>query len=161
MKNSAAWKTGFTMPKLQIGVKPIFYFRKFLQNATCFSCKKLEEPIKTMAISSGDRFHELYFAFCRNFLDKLMTISILVFFQGFWIGLTDKYAEGNFYWVDETSLNSSIAFWGRNEPSNAFGGEDCVEMYTWWNNGLWNDNKCTTKRYFICEKESGRYLSYF
>eukprot|EP00794_Sanderia_malayensis_P003261 gene3261-3742_t len=76
--------------------------------------------------------------------------------QAYWIGLTDRYTEGNFFWVDGKKLNDSIAYWNTNEPSNAFGGEDCVELYSWYNLGRWNDNKCTTKRYYVCEKISGK-----
>ena len=60
--------------------------------------------------------------------------------------------------MDGTKLNDSISYWNQNEPSNDFGGEDCVELYSWYNTGKWNDNKCTAKRHYVCEKISGKPL---
>ncbi|XP_065683392.1 uncharacterized protein LOC100215503 isoform X1 [Hydra vulgaris] len=72
----------------------------------------------------------------------------------YWIGLSDSYKEGEFFWVNRDKLNNTISFWRANEPSNSFGNEDCVEMIS-QDSGLWNDNHCTTLFNYICEKVSG------
>ena len=64
-----------------------------------------------------------------------------------WIGLRDKYHEGQYEW-----LNSDIASytnWGAGEPNNvATGGEDCVEILE---SGRWNDLNCDLRRNHACE----------
>uniref|UniRef100_A0A3Q1H6E8 C-type lectin domain-containing protein n=1 Tax=Anabas testudineus TaxID=64144 RepID=A0A3Q1H6E8_ANATE len=50
----------------------------------------------------------------------------------FWIGLTDSKEEGKWLWVDDSPLNTSLAFWSGTEPDNWPGkgpeGEDCARM---------------------------------
>ncbi|CAG2220195.1 unnamed protein product [Mytilus edulis] len=67
-----------------------------------------------------------------------------------WIGLNDLVREGHFTWVGD---NSSVGFsnWLSGEPNNHNGGEDCGAIQT---NGrsTWNDNSCSHKTGYICEK---------
>ncbi|KAL6467136.1 hypothetical protein MHYP_G00249400 [Metynnis hypsauchen] len=66
-----------------------------------------------------------------------------------WIGLTDSDAEGSWKWVDGSALTTK--FWRSGEPSNT-GEEDCVEFYP--DNKMWNDLRCSVKRWFVCEKSA-------
>ncbi|KAM9685336.1 CD209 antigen-like protein 2 [Trichechus inunguis] len=64
-----------------------------------------------------------------------------------WIGLSDHHNEGAWHWVDNTKLQ--LSFWIEGEPNN-IGEEDCAELLTTG----WNDNKCTSENFWICEKPS-------
>ncbi|XP_058628249.1 CD209 antigen-like protein E [Onychostoma macrolepis] len=67
-----------------------------------------------------------------------------------WIGLSDIQQEGNMKWVDNSPLKQG--FWDRNEPNDANGAEDCIELNpakSVLNN--WNDIRCSDKRKWICE----------
>ncbi|XP_067260386.1 CD209 antigen-like [Chanodichthys erythropterus] len=67
-----------------------------------------------------------------------------------WIGLTDIQKEGNMTWVDNSPLKQG--FWEKNEPNDAGGKEDCIELNpgkTVLNN--WNDIPCSDKRKCVCE----------
>ncbi|XP_026203908.1 C-type lectin domain family 4 member E-like, partial [Anabas testudineus] len=82
----------------------------------------------------------------------------------FWIGLTDSKEEGKWLWVDDSPLNTSLAFWSGTQPDNhpyVPEGEDCVMM------GMkrgaddlkcWVDVFCKISLKSICEKsaETGR-----
>uniref|UniRef100_A0A3Q1HCV8 C-type lectin domain-containing protein n=1 Tax=Anabas testudineus TaxID=64144 RepID=A0A3Q1HCV8_ANATE len=89
----------------------------------------------------------------------------------FWIGLTDSKEEGKWLWVDDSPLNTSLAFWGDTpkQPDNWTGnngenlpeGEDCVVMGK--KSGAddlkcWVDVFCKRNYKSICEKsaETGR-----
>ncbi|XP_029019814.1 C-type lectin domain family 4 member M-like isoform X2 [Betta splendens] len=79
------------------------------------------------------------------------------FFQKFrspmWIGLSDRQTEGVWKWVDRTPLTKSVSFWGPDEPNSYEGrNEDCA--VTGYHSGekSWNDDRCTTENFWICEK---------
>ncbi|XP_067261126.1 C-type lectin domain family 4 member G-like [Chanodichthys erythropterus] len=67
-----------------------------------------------------------------------------------WIGLSDIENEGNMTWVDNSTLNHG--FWYEEEPNNAGGNEDCVELMPVNTIQNWNDLPCSEKRKGICEK---------
>ncbi|XP_026094963.1 CD209 antigen-like protein C isoform X2 [Carassius auratus] len=72
-----------------------------------------------------------------------------------WIGLSDIQQEGIMKWVDNSTLNQG--FWESNEPNDAGGNEDCIELNPskpLLNN--WNDVPCTNKRKWICENYCDR-----
>ncbi|XP_067915862.1 lectin-like [Heterodontus francisci] len=61
-----------------------------------------------------------------------------------WIGLSDAYKEGSFFWSDGSSLG--FRNWIRLQPDNRNGMENCVITKS----GGWNDWPCKTQRPFIC-----------
>ncbi|XP_031754250.1 asialoglycoprotein receptor 2-like [Xenopus tropicalis] len=70
-----------------------------------------------------------------------------------WIGLTDT--DGEWKWEDKTLYNPTQTYWIEGQPDNwaghgKGGGEDCVTSST---EGKWNDDQCSEKYYFICEKK--------
>uniref|UniRef100_A0A8C5QMF7 C-type lectin domain-containing protein n=1 Tax=Leptobrachium leishanense TaxID=445787 RepID=A0A8C5QMF7_9ANUR len=72
-----------------------------------------------------------------------------------WIGLTD--ADGSWEWVDGTPYDSTPKSWQDGQPDDYYyhqlgGGEDCAQMKFITTAG-WNDEHCTRKQYYICEKK--------
>uniref|UniRef100_A0A8C1GW12 C-type lectin domain-containing protein n=1 Tax=Cyprinus carpio TaxID=7962 RepID=A0A8C1GW12_CYPCA len=63
----------------------------------------------------------------------------------FWIGLTDSDKEGNWKWVDGSTLTSG--FWDPREP-NGHRGENCALTYS----PGWADYPCSNLFLWICEK---------
>nr|XP_033785945.1 collectin-10 [Geotrypetes seraphini] len=63
------------------------------------------------------------------------------------IGINDVEKEGQFMYTDNTPLQN-YSSWKENEPSDASGHEDCVEMLS---SGAWNDVECHLTIYFVCE----------
>ncbi|KAK0133964.1 CD209 antigen [Merluccius polli] len=67
--------------------------------------------------------------------------------QWFWIGLSDGDTEGTWKWVDGTIMTSS--FWGRGEPNDYGGAEDCVSTREEFG---WDDDPCAALLRWTCEK---------
>jgi Lectin C-type domain len=67
-------------------------------------------------------------------------VETLASTENAWLGLSDKTAEGNFTWVDNTPL--SFTKWNTGEPNNAFGDEDCVQLKLDGGKWIWNDLNC-------------------
>jgi len=75
-----------------------------------------------------------------------------------WVGMNDLNSEGKWEMVDGAtdycspySWNTDcddIGEWNPGEPNNWGNNEDCAEMN---GNGNLNDNRCSEKRYYICE----------
>jgi len=64
-----------------------------------------------------------------------------------WLGGNDIEEEGTWKWADCTPWEDT--FWGRGEPNNAWGGEDCLGIYHW----MWNDGGCFGEKAFVCSKK--------
>jgi hypothetical protein len=70
---------------------------------------------------------------------------VAAFAGGFWLGLSDGFAEGNFAWANGTT--SGYRNWAPGEPNDS-SGEDCAEIFP---TGLWNDVACGATRTVVCE----------
>ncbi|XP_050923132.1 CD209 antigen-like protein E isoform X2 [Lates calcarifer] len=84
----------------------------------------------------------------------------------FWIGLTDSKTEGEWLWVDDSPLNTSLSFWMTWEPDNWTvedpDGENCARIGAIRDYDLirWYDRSCKVNQKYICEKEAetGEYM---
>ena len=73
----------------------------------------------------------------------------------YWIGLSDSFKEKDWRWTDKTRL-TGYKNWGSGQPNNFFN-QDCVAMlkgtyHFVYFNVKWNDEDCSLKLGFICEK---------
>ena len=69
---------------------------------------------------------------------------------GAWIGLTDFVDEGNFSWVDGTSVTFTNFRTG--QPNNGNSNQHC----TWIRpDGMWDDVTCKRQESFVCQKDHG------
>ena len=71
-------------------------------------------------------------------------------FSDTWIGLTDQNQEGNFIWSDNQPMNYTR--WGRGEPNDGGGGEDCGIILMENRASRWDDRRCSREYSFICER---------
>ena len=75
--------------------------------------------------------------------------ALVVYGEGVFIGIRDIASEGTYQWIDgDTSTVNELKF-SRNEPNNAGGNEDCLELFDY--NAL-NDVTCTDARRALCER---------
>jgi hypothetical protein len=68
----------------------------------------------------------------------------------FWIGLSDRYYEGYWVWVDGSEPD--FQHWSAGEPNNGgeyYEGEDCVLLRR---SGDWDDRQCWMDEAFACER---------
>lgn len=65
-----------------------------------------------------------------------------------WIGLSRRQG-GGWTWVDGTDLEGE-GFWQDDEPNNADGNENCVEVSR--DMAAWNDVPCSRKFSWVCEE---------
>ncbi|XP_053471146.1 ladderlectin isoform X2 [Ictalurus furcatus] len=65
-----------------------------------------------------------------------------------WIGAQDATQNSLWLWSDGSVFDFSA--WHSGEPNHS-GGEHCVEM-NYGDEVLWNDARCTTNLYFVCQK---------
>ncbi|KAM8717718.1 hypothetical protein ACLKA7_004423 [Drosophila subpalustris] len=68
----------------------------------------------------------------------------------YWIDLNDLGTEGVFLSVT-TGLKATYFNWHPSNPDNYQNLEHCGELWWYNNKHLMNDNKCNTKKFFICE----------
>ena len=66
-----------------------------------------------------------------------------------WLGLNDRFVEGNFTWEDRGEGNFTA--WAKNQPNN-FRGEDCVHALGVQHSYEWNDVRCSDCHQYTCKK---------
>ncbi|CAG5127299.1 unnamed protein product, partial [Candidula unifasciata] len=68
-----------------------------------------------------------------------------------WLGGSDQFSEGVWYWVASRSEVGPFTNWNKPQPDNHNQSEHCMEAAR---NRLyrWNDNTCVTKQYIVCER---------
>ncbi|XP_039608879.1 perlucin-like protein [Polypterus senegalus] len=73
--------------------------------------------------------------------------------KDYWIGLHDRFKDGEFVWVDGTPLSTSNRFWDVNQP-NGGNNENCVQIWieSQWKH--WHDFPCATPSKWVCETTS-------
>ncbi|KAI8500328.1 hypothetical protein Bbelb_218940 [Branchiostoma belcheri] len=84
---------------------------------------------------------------------RLISLMRRFIHQVFFFGLHDEGKEGSFKWIDGTKLGS-FSSWGRGEPNNSRGREDCVVYLRVYRK--WNDFSCNIAHYFLCQVAPGR-----
>ncbi|XP_060773194.1 macrophage mannose receptor 1-like [Neoarius graeffei] len=90
------------------------------------------------------RTHHTDLASSLNSSDNDMLVKIKIAQGDSWIGLYRDMETWK--WTDGTSA-SNIP-WQPGQPNNYYGRENCAMLYT--SNGLFQDDPCTTQRYFFC-----------
>ena len=79
-------------------------------------------------------------------------LQVLVGYNYVWIGLQDKYHNGNWdYWNSGSPMLYSN--WGEGEPNNFKGKQYCGRL---WNQGKWDDENCESDQKFVCEHGSNQ-----
>lgn len=63
-----------------------------------------------------------------------------------YLGMNDMQSEGMFTYINGSEVRYTN--WANEEPNNAGGKEDCIEIYL---DGKWNDRSCTERRLIVCE----------
>ncbi|XP_017161082.1 galactose-specific lectin nattectin-like [Poecilia reticulata] len=66
-----------------------------------------------------------------------------------WIGGHDSAEEGNWLWSDGSKF--LFHHWGKGQPNNANGNEDCMEI-NFTEQDFVNDRNCAMKLPFICAR---------
>ncbi|XP_042290962.1 C-type lectin domain family 4 member E-like [Thunnus maccoyii] len=97
----------------------------------------------------------------QTFLSKKLSDKMNYHEDKFWIGLTDSKKEGEWFWVDDSPLNTSLSFWRKGEQDNWTKenpeGEDCVRMGEKGETedlNCWFDKSCDVPHKSICEKQT-------
>ncbi|KAG9356087.1 hypothetical protein JZ751_000931, partial [Albula glossodonta] len=67
----------------------------------------------------------------------------------FWLGLSDCYKEGWWFWSDGSKVEYTR--WNRNEPNNHGGREHCLHT-NFGPKRMWNDINCNDAYSFICAR---------
>ncbi|KAM3962998.1 macrophage mannose receptor 1-like isoform 2-T2 [Aphomia sociella] len=70
--------------------------------------------------------------------------------QYIFVGISSLFVKGLFDTVDGLPISNIYEKWGRGEPNDAGGKEDCVALTL--RDGTYNDDNCANKNPFICKK---------
>ncbi|XP_041654463.1 galactose-specific lectin nattectin-like [Cheilinus undulatus] len=82
--------------------------------------------------------------FLRNTVNLLSGKDLAI-----WLGGYDAVKEGVWLWSDGSHFD--FKFWHKGEPNNFQGKENCMEM-NFMEKDFVNDNACSTKKAFFCQK---------
>ncbi|KAI8513329.1 hypothetical protein Bbelb_099680 [Branchiostoma belcheri] len=127
-------------------------FREWRGN--CYKASTTRKNFKEAAATCGEEGGTLAMprdAATNDFLITLMSTRAKVFSH--WIGLHDQRKEGNFVWVDGSTLGKYNS-WAPGLPKKRVGGNDhdCVAYNS--AKRKWRDYRCHLKVFFICQRTS-------
>ncbi|KAI8514571.1 hypothetical protein Bbelb_071620 [Branchiostoma belcheri] len=134
-------------------------FREWRGN--CYKASTTRKNFKEAAATCGEEGGTLAMprdAATNDFLITLMSTRAKVFSH--WIGLHDQRKEGNFVWVDGSTLGKYNS-WAPGLPKKRVGGNDhdCVAYNS--AKRKWRDYRCYLKVFFICQVAGGVRLRYY
>mmetsp|Transcript_96381 Transcript_96381/g.171312 ORF Transcript_96381/g.171312 Transcript_96381/m.171312 type:complete len:483 (+) Transcript_96381:106-1554(+) len=89
---------------------------------------------------------------CVRDQDSNYYLSWLAADKRVWIGLSDRYSQGDFQWIAK-ECNSSYTNWAKGEPDEETG--NCVymrEQDSGWEHGRWEDEGCEGRLSCLCER---------
>ncbi|XP_065349729.1 lectin subunit alpha-like [Cloeon dipterum] len=70
----------------------------------------------------------------------------------YWTSGTDLDSEGHFYWsATGEDIGALFTLFAENQPDNADGKENCLQLCNESDTFRWHDEDCSTKLKFICE----------
>ena len=81
----------------------------------------------------------------QDVLDSLLTASS-------WIGANDRQQEDSWRTAAPDGAVLSFTKWCGGEPNDSVN-EDCGEVVTYWGPPCWNDEACSDKQSYVCEKD--------
>ncbi|XP_018019340.1 C-type mannose receptor 2 [Hyalella azteca] len=99
-----------------------------------------------ITLKDCDQYHRVYLYLDEQSHDPL----------GYWIGASDEVLEGQWRWIDGSSMSLGLPYWGTNgegpqEPDNP-GVENCLEMSSEWMYRF-SSTACNNVRRVICEAD--------
>lgn len=112
---------------------------------------KTWEAAEAYAQSLGGHLVMIKTADMQNYVyNTILSNSSVSGLASFWIGATDKDKEGDWRWVDGTTLASTYSNWNNGEPNDS-NGEDYCQYYISSNKGKWNDLNGTQSYPFVVQ----------
>ncbi|XP_038667666.1 lectin-like [Scyliorhinus canicula] len=124
------------------GVPYFGYCYKFVSSQMTWA----DAELYCQSLGQGSHLASVHWKEQNEFLGNLITEAkgqIL----GTWIGLSDIYKEGTFFWTDGSSAD--FTSWSTRQPDNYNSTEDCAAL-GYHNLNAWNDAPCNIKYYSIC-----------
>ncbi|XP_035673972.1 uncharacterized protein LOC118414203 [Branchiostoma floridae] len=115
-----------------------------LKNSFSDAEKTCEDYGGTLAMPRDIRTQE----FLRNLRNQVDTTA------WFWLGFHDQFQEGDWVYMDGTSLGNYQP-WYPGEPNSLDHNENCGMMFEEAKGGRWNDVDCSREQMFICQTSSG------
>lgn len=81
---------------------------------------------------------------------SMVIIYIYIYIEtDWWLGASDEASEGQWRWTSGNTLEQHTN-WAPKKPDNNYG-QNCLQMLA-SANYFWNDQTCTNKIHYICEK---------
>ncbi|XP_058047349.1 C-type lectin lectoxin-Lio1-like [Ahaetulla prasina] len=134
------------------GADPQCPFGWFFYNGQCYKvfrqrkswheaemcCRQQEEGSHLASIHSWEESW---------FVARVVSQNVYLF--NVWIGLSDPEKQRTWVWSDGSSFR--YRSWKRGEPNNLFWNEYCIELWSFSGYLRWNDQRCRSRRYFICK----------
>lgn len=139
LQTEAKWASDLKRIEDKLRIIPICEATPRFQSS-CYSAVKKRVTWRTVndeCMSLGGKLAEIESAEERDHVKKIADVSDLI---ELWLGGTDTDNEGVWKWVSSGSA-FNFTDWGKGEPNDALGGEDCFTMVKaqGW---TWNDDNC-------------------